>query len=300
MRQLPDDARPALDAGLRRHEAVSVRRGQMVGARAEGQQPATLATTWHGAPPTVRHGIPACAARGRACVPRGSPVPIRVALGLNAATQEPVRALLHPSPRHCGPPARVWTRPWRAEAGHEPGLSPTTRSWPMRLEAIVRVDITWTRATPGIVSPDPADACNTRHAIGCSGSPPTLRTAPWALQRTSGGVVRPRPRGLRGATARLSAWWNTPCRPRTRQATPWPVMGALCPRPPPGGDALSTGVPSARSPGPGWPGLPPTWPPPAHGHSGAAGTRPPGPSARRGRPGSRATIVKPNRTGAVA
>jgi len=60
------------------------------------------------------------------------------------------------------------------------------------------------------------------------------------------------------------------------------VMGALCPRPPPGGDALSTGVRSAVT----WAwlaGLATDVAAPAHGHSGPL-DQASGPSARRGRP----------------
>jgi hypothetical protein len=233
-------------------------------------------------------------------VPRGAHGPRRVAPGLNAATREPGPALLHHSPRTGGNPARVWTRPWRAEAGHAPGLSTTPRAWPTRREALVRLGVHGQRAHHGMVRPDPADACNSRHALGCSGAPPSIRTAPWAVTLPSGGGVRSRPRCRLGALARRAAAWHKPGLPRTRQAKRGPVMGSLGPRPTTGGDAVSMGVPSARSLAPGWPGVPHTVPPKAHGRACASGPMPPGTSARRSRHGSRATLVQPNRPGAVA
>ncbi len=166
IRHFTDEARAAREAGRRRHDACRGRRCQMVCARAGGQKPATLATTWHGAPQPGRHVIHACAARGLACVPRGAHGPRRVEPVLNAATREPVPALLHHSPRHGGNPARVWTRPWLAEAGHAPGLSTTPRAWPTRREASIRLGVHGPCAPPGMVRPDPADAFTTSHALG--------------------------------------------------------------------------------------------------------------------------------------
>jgi hypothetical protein len=89
LRQVTDEERAALEAGLRSHEAFPVRRCQIVLASAERQQPAGIAKTWRGAPQTVRHVRHAFEARGLACVPRGSNVPITVEPVLHAAKREP-------------------------------------------------------------------------------------------------------------------------------------------------------------------------------------------------------------------
>ena len=89
IRPVTDAERAALETGLRRQEAFPVRRCQLVCARAAGRKPAPIAPTWPGAPPTVRHLMPACAARGRAWVPPGSTVPLRVEPVLHAATRDP-------------------------------------------------------------------------------------------------------------------------------------------------------------------------------------------------------------------
>ena len=79
IRHLTDAERTGHETARRRHAACTVRRGQIVFARAAGRQPSQIATTWHGAPHTVRHVRHACDARGLAGVPHGSTGPRRVA-----------------------------------------------------------------------------------------------------------------------------------------------------------------------------------------------------------------------------
>jgi hypothetical protein len=124
MRSVTDEERAALEAGLRSHEAC-----------------------------TVRHAFDA---RGLACVQRGSTVPRPVEPVLHAEKRAPLRAILHPSPRTFGQPASVWTLKRLAEVWHEQGLSDPTLSCPTMLDAIVRLGVSWQRAKPWLVSPDPA------------------------------------------------------------------------------------------------------------------------------------------------
>jgi hypothetical protein len=102
IRPLTDEERAALVAGLRSHEAFTVRRCQILVASADAQKPAVIAKTLPCAPQTAWNVIHAFDARGLACVPRGSNVPVRVEPVLNAETREQVRAILHQSPRTFG------------------------------------------------------------------------------------------------------------------------------------------------------------------------------------------------------
>lgn len=156
-RHVTDEERAALEAGLRSHDAFTMRRCQIVLASAEGRKPAPIATTWHCARQTVRHVLHAFNARGLACMQHGSNVPLRVEPVLNAEKRVQLRAILHQSPRTFGQPARVWTLKRLAEVCHEQGLSDTTLSCPTILDASVRLGVSWPRAKPWIVSPDPAD-----------------------------------------------------------------------------------------------------------------------------------------------
>jgi transposase len=156
LRRVTDKERAALEAGLRSHEAFTVRRCQILLASAERQKPASIAKTLRCAPQTVRNVLHAFDARGLACVQRGSNVPLKVEPVLNAEKREQLRAILHQSPRTFGKPASTWTLKQLAEVCHEQGLSDTTLSCPTMLDAIVRLGVSWQRAKHWIVSPDPA------------------------------------------------------------------------------------------------------------------------------------------------
>jgi len=158
IRHVTDEERAALAAGLHSHEAFTVRRCQIVLASAERQKPSAIAKTLRCAPQTVRNVLHAFAARGLACVRRGSNVPVTVEPVLNAAKREQVRAILHQSPRTFGQSVSVWSLRRLAEVCHEQGLSETTLSCPTMLDAIVRLGVSWQRAKHWIVSPDPAYA----------------------------------------------------------------------------------------------------------------------------------------------
>jgi transposase len=156
IRHVTDEERAALEAGLRSHEAFTVRRCQIVLASAEGQKSSPIATTLHCAPQTVRNVIHAFDARGVACIQPGSNVPLRVEPILNAEKREQLRAILHQSPRTFGQPASMWTLKRLAAVCYEQGLSDSPLSGPTLLDAIVRLGVRWRRAKHWIVSPDPA------------------------------------------------------------------------------------------------------------------------------------------------
>jgi transposase len=88
IRHVTDEERAVLEAGLRSHDAFTVRRCQIVLASAEGQQPSQIATTLHCARQTVRNVIHAFDAHGLACVQHRSTVPLRVEPALNAEKRE--------------------------------------------------------------------------------------------------------------------------------------------------------------------------------------------------------------------
>jgi len=156
IRHVTDAARAALTAGLRSHDAFTVRRCQILLASAERQKPSGIAKTLRCAPQTVRNVLHAFNARGLAWVQRGSNVPLRVEPVLNADKREQLRVILHQSPRTFGQPASMWTLKRLAAVCYEQGLSDTTLSCPTMLDAIVRLGVSWQRAKHWIVSPDPA------------------------------------------------------------------------------------------------------------------------------------------------
>jgi len=95
IRHVTDEERAALETRLRSHDAFTVRRYQIVLARAEGRKPSKIAITLHCAPQTVRNVIHAFDERGLTCVQHGSNVPLRVEPVLNAEKREQLRAILY-------------------------------------------------------------------------------------------------------------------------------------------------------------------------------------------------------------
>jgi Winged helix-turn helix len=156
IRHVTYEERAALTAGLRSHDAFTVRRCQMLLASAERQKPSGIAKTLRCTPQTVRNVLHAFNAQGLACVQRGSNVPLRVEPVLNADKREQLCVIWHQSPRTFGQPASMWTLKRLAVVCHEQGLSDTTLSCPTMLDAIVRLGVSWQRAKHWIVSPDPA------------------------------------------------------------------------------------------------------------------------------------------------
>jgi len=205
IRHITDEERAVLAAGLRSHDAFTVRRCQIVFASAEGQKPSQIATTLHCARQTVRNVIHAFDAHGLACVQHGSNVPLRVEPILNAEKREQLRAILPQSPRTFGQPASVWTLKRLAAVGHEQGLSDTTLSCPTMLDAIVRLGVSWQRAKHWMVSPDPAYERKKNAETACSRWLPSIRTWCWASKMQCGGAVKRSLTCMPGATTSPSA-----------------------------------------------------------------------------------------------
>jgi hypothetical protein len=155
IRPFTDEERAALEAGLRSHEAFTVGRCQILLASAEARKPAVIAKTLPCAPQRVWNVIHAFDARGLACMPRGSNVPVSVEPVLNAEKREQVRAILHQRPRTFGQPACVWTRTRLANVCHEQGLSEPPLSAPTMLDAMVRLGAVGSAPNTGLSVPTP-------------------------------------------------------------------------------------------------------------------------------------------------
>lgn len=156
VRDLTQEEREALKAGLRSKDAFTVRRCQILLASAEHQSPPAIAKRLRCASQTVRNVIRDFQRNGLACLVHGSNVPISVEPVLTAEKREQVRAILHQSPHNFGKGTSLWTLKLLAEVCREQGLSETVLSAPTMLDAIVRLGVNWKRAKRWVVSPDPA------------------------------------------------------------------------------------------------------------------------------------------------
>lgn len=158
VRPLTDCERRQLEAGLRSADAFALRRCQILLASAQEQTPQQIARNLGCAPSSVRHVIHAFHREGTACLRAKScrPTTLQAALGNEHA--EPLRALLHQSPRTRGKDTSLWTLPLIALVCFERGWTPRRFSAEAIRQALKRLNIRWKRAKHWITSPDPAYA----------------------------------------------------------------------------------------------------------------------------------------------
>jgi hypothetical protein len=85
---------------------------------------------------------------------------------LGAAFDDPLRHLLHQSPRAFGQPRSTWTLGAVAQVCHEKGWTRRVLSIETVRLAIGRLGVSWRRAKHWITSPDPAYARKKKPATG--------------------------------------------------------------------------------------------------------------------------------------
>jgi transposase len=158
VRALSDVERQRLRAGLRSTDSFTLRRSQILLASASGQSPAQIAAHLGCTPATARNAIHAFAAEGLACRKEKSSRPHRIRTLWDPAFDEPLRHLLHQSPRLFGKPRSTWTVASLAEVCHQKGWTERVVSIETVRAAVTRLGHGGKRAQHGITSPDPADA----------------------------------------------------------------------------------------------------------------------------------------------
>jgi transposase len=166
VRLLTSTERQHLHQGLRSADAFTLRRCQILLASATGQSPARIARTLGCTPATVRNTIHAFAAEGLACLKEKSSRPPSARPLLDAAFDEPLRHLLHQSPRAFGKPRSTWTLALVAQVCHTKGWTPRVLSLDTIRLAIGRLGVSWKRAKHWITSPDPAYARKKKRGTG--------------------------------------------------------------------------------------------------------------------------------------
>jgi transposase len=158
VRELSDAERRALHAGLRSREAFTLRRAQILLASDEGQRPSAIATRVGCAVGTVHNAIRAFAAEGLNCLAQKKHGPKDARPVLDEAKADPLRGILHQSPRHFGKARSTWTLDLLADVAFEQELTPRRLSHEAIRQAVKRLGSGWKRAKQWITSPDPAYA----------------------------------------------------------------------------------------------------------------------------------------------
>jgi transposase len=166
VRPLTAAERQRLQAGLRSPDAFPLRRCQILLASAQGQTPQQVARNLGCAPSSVRHVIHAFHREGLGCLREKSSRPTTVKPLLGPERAEPLKALLHQSPRPLGKDTSLWSLPLVAAACFERGWTPHRLSGEAIRRALKRFGIRWRRAKRWITSPDPAYARKKKPATG--------------------------------------------------------------------------------------------------------------------------------------
>jgi transposase len=166
VRPLTSSERHRLQSGLRSGDACTLRRCQILLASAQGQTPQQIARNLGCAPSSARHVIHAFHQEGPDCLRAKSSRPTTAQPALGAEHAEPLKALLHQSPRALGKDTSLWSLPLVATVCFERGWTPRPLSGEAIRQALMRFGIRWKRAKHWITSPDPAYARKKKPATG--------------------------------------------------------------------------------------------------------------------------------------
>jgi transposase len=166
VRALTDSERQALQAGLRSREAFTLRRAQILLSSADGQHASTIAARVGCAIGTVHNTIHAFETQGVDCLTEKKRGPRDAQPILDDAKADPLKGILHQSPRRFGKARSTWTLDLLADVAFEQKLSPRRLSHEAVRQAVKRLGHGWKRAKTWITSPDPAYARKKKRGTG--------------------------------------------------------------------------------------------------------------------------------------
>ena len=127
-------------------------------ASADRQTPAQIAHRIGCASQTVRNTIHAFEKGGADCLGEKKRGPKDAQTVLDEAKADPLRGILHQSPRRFGKARSTWTLDLLADVAFEQDLTPRRLSHEAVRQAVKRLGHGWKRAETWITSPDPAYA----------------------------------------------------------------------------------------------------------------------------------------------
>jgi transposase len=156
VRELSENERERLEAGLRSRDAFVLRRCQILLASARGESPPKIAESLGCASQTARNAIRAFNERGLDALLAGSSRPKRVHAAFDGKSAEALREMLHRSPREFGRNSSLWTSEMAADVALEEGLTQERVSGETIRATLSRLlSVRWMRAKRWITSPDP-------------------------------------------------------------------------------------------------------------------------------------------------
>ena len=140
---------------MRSPDAFVLRRCQILLASARGERAPRIAESLGCDDQTVLNAIAAFAARGLACLVKGSPRAHTTHPAFSPGGVAQLRALLHRSPRTFDRPTSLWTLDLAAAVAFEQGLTATPVTGETIRATLARAGVTWRRAKRWLTSPDP-------------------------------------------------------------------------------------------------------------------------------------------------
>src|SRR5947209_10949554 len=129
VRELTESERVALQAGLRSRHGFTLRRAQILLASADQQTPAQIAHRIGCASQTVRNTIHAFEKEGADCLGEKTRGPKDAQPVLDEAKADPLKGILHQSPRRFGKVRSTWTLNLLADVAFEQKLTPRRLSY---------------------------------------------------------------------------------------------------------------------------------------------------------------------------
>jgi len=166
VRELTGSERRELQVGLRSRQAFTLRRAQILLASADQQTPTQIAYRLGCATGTIRNTIRAFEKEGTDCLGEKKRGPKNAQPILDAAKADPLKGILHQSPRRFGKARSTWTLDLLADVAFEQELTPRRLSHEAVRQAVQRLGSGWKRAKQWITSPDPAYARKKKRGTG--------------------------------------------------------------------------------------------------------------------------------------
>lgn len=154
VRPLSETERTALEQGLRSKDAFTLRRCQILLASAKQTRAREIATHVGCSVQTVRNTIRAFEPQGLACLKAESSRPKTTKPLFDDDKRARLRQLLHANPRQFGKTRSSWTLDLLADVCWEQGITEKSVSRTTIEEALIAMNINWSRAKAWIVSPD--------------------------------------------------------------------------------------------------------------------------------------------------
>ena len=156
VRELTEEERVRLEAGVRSKDGFVRRRSQILLGSARGERVPRMAEMLGCDDQTVRNAIREFESEGlEACLTPGKCGPKTSRARFDAAALERLQALLHRSPREFGKSGGIWTLELVAEVSWSSGIIAERVSDETIRNALKRLGVRWKRAKHWITSPDP-------------------------------------------------------------------------------------------------------------------------------------------------